>query len=216
MMLKLETTEIEPSSPPRAVMIWLHGLGVDGHDLEPVAELLGLGAIRHVLPHAPVRPVTVNGGMAMRAWYDITAPDLRWQEDASGMQQSASAIKSLIETIQGETGLPLILAGFSQGGVISLATAALGVQLLGVVVLSGYLPNYLSIVPAPLRQLPIFMAHGRQDPIIPISLAQAGSQTLLNAGGQVAWHAYDMPHAICAEEIDDMRAAVAGWTRPPT
>jgi phospholipase/carboxylesterase len=203
--------DIPPEGDPRAVMVWLHGLGADGHDLEPVAAMLDIPGLRHLLPHAPTRPVTLNGGLVMRAWYDIAAPDLQWREDTAGMQDSARAVKHLVETLREDTGLPVIVGGFSQGGVISLATAALGAELLGVVVLSGYLPGYLSPVPEALSRLPVFMAHGRQDPVVPYALAHASAESLRHAGALLDWHAYDMPHAICGEEIDALEAALGGW-----
>lgn len=207
----LEMIDLPPEQPARAVMIWLHGLGADGFDLEPVASMLDIPGLRHVLPHAPVRPVTLNGGLAMRAWYDIAAPDLQWHEDAAGMQASAREVVRLVERLRGETGVPVIVGGFSQGGVVSLATAAAGVDLLGVVVLSGYLPVYLARMPGkPVRQ-PVFMAHGRQDPVVPYTLAQASAERLREAGTPVEWHAYDMPHAICHEEIDDLRVTLRAW-----
>ncbi len=203
-----EMLEIRPDEPPRALMVWLHGLGADGYDLEPVAQMLEIAGIHHVLPHAPVRPVSLNGGLAMRAWYDIASPDLQWREDVAGMQASAHAVKSMIENLRAENDLPVLLAGFSQGAVISLATAALGVDLLGVAVLSGYLPAYLSDVPEPLPSVPVFMAHGRQDTVIPFDLAKAGSDMLIKSGCSLDWHEYDMPHAICADEINALRKNV--------
>lgn len=210
----LDLLEIRPDGTPRALMVWLHGLGADGHDLEPVAQMLEISGVHHVLPHAPVRPVTLNGGMAMRAWYDIATPDLKWREDAEGMMASAHAVKTLVENLRVENDLPVMLAGFSQGAVISLATAALGVDLIGVAALSGYLPAYLSDVPEPLSRVPIFMAHGRRDPVIPFALAKAGSDTLIRSGGSLDWHAYDMPHAICADEINALRKEVTRWLEP--
>lgn len=207
----LDMLEIHPDGTPCALMIWLHGLGADGYDLEPVAQMLEIPGVHHVLPHAPVRPVTLNGGMAMRAWYDIATPDLQWREDAEGMRASAHVVKTLVENLRAENGLPVILAGFSQGAVISLATAAIGVDLLGVAALSGYLPAYLSDVPEQLSSVPIFMAHGRQDTVIPFALAKAGSDTLIKSGSLLDWHAYDMPHAICADEINALRMAVTRW-----
>lgn len=209
-----ELLEIPPDAPPRALMVWLHGLGADGYDLEPVAHMLEVAGIHHVLPHAPVRPVTLNGGMAMRAWYDIATPDIRWREDAAGMQASAQAVKAMIERLAAEHGLPVMLAGFSQGAVISLATAALGADLLGVAALSGYLPAWLSEAPGMLSRVPVFMAHGRQDPVIPFALAKAGADTLIQSGCTLAWHAYDMPHAICSEEIQALREEVIRWLAP--
>lgn len=207
----LEVLEIQPEESPRALMVWLHGLGADAHDLEPVAQMLGIAGIHHVLPHAPIRPVTLNGGMTMRAWYDIATPDLQWREDAAGMQASAHAVKAMIENLRAEMNLPVMLAGFSQGAVISLGIAALGLEVLGVAVLSGYLPAYLSSVPEQLTRVPVFMAHGRRDPVISFSLARAGSEKLIRAGVSLSWHEYDMPHAICAEEINALRVEVTNW-----
>jgi phospholipase/carboxylesterase len=127
------------------------------------------------------------------------------------MQASAHTVKAMIESIRTEKNLPVMLAGFSQGAVISLATAALGLEVLGVAVLSGYLPVYLSSVPEQLTRAPVFMAHGRQDSVIPFDLARAGSEKMVKAGVTLNWHAYDMPHAICAEEINALRIEVTRW-----
>jgi phospholipase/carboxylesterase len=206
-----EWIEVTGEGRARALMVWLHGLGADGYDLEPVAAALDLPKIRHVLLHAPYRPVTLNGGMTMRAWYDIASPDLKHREDVRGMQASALGVKAVIERLRAETGLPVMLGGFSQGGVVSLATAALGIGLSGVAVLSGYLPDYLGGVLETLSGVPVFMAHGRQDPVIPFDLASAGASLLRQAGVRLEWHAYDMPHAISLEEISDLRLALRAW-----
>jgi phospholipase/carboxylesterase len=200
--------ELPCPDKPRALMVWLHGLGADGYDLEPAAEMLGVDGIRHVFPHAPVRPVTINGGMAMRAWYDIAAADLRWQEDSAGMQTSARQVQELVDGLRKDSGLPVVLAGFSQGAVISLAAAALGVpDLAGVAALSGYVPQFLLPTLDDLRGTPVFMAHGEQDEVIPLALAGAGREVLVGGGVKLAWHTYAMPHTICQQEISDM----AGW-----
>lgn len=206
-----EMIEIESKGNPRALMVWLHGLGADGHDLEPVVMALDLPEIHHVLLHAPYRPVTLNGGMTMRAWYDIVSPDLKLREDAQGMQTSADGVKGMIEKFRSEAGLPVVVAGFSQGGVVSLATAALGIELCGVVALSGYLPDYLMDTPEKLSLVPIFMAHGKQDSVIPYEMASAGASVLNQAGVRLEWHAYDMPHAISLEEIRDLRSTLLSW-----
>lgn len=189
-------------------MLWLHGLGADGFDLQPAAEMLEVPGIHHVFPHAPVRPVTINGGMAMRAWYDIAAADLRWQEDSGGMQASAREVRELVGALSGDSGLPLILAGFSQGAVVSLVAASLGIpNLAGVAALSGYVPQCLLPALAGLHGVPVLMAHGDQDSVIPFALARASVATLADSGVEVAWHAYAMSHTICQQELKDM----AGW-----
>lgn len=200
--------ELPCPQSPRVLMIWLHGLGADGYDLQPAAEMLELPGIHHVFPHAPVRPVTINGGMAMRAWYDIAAADLHRQEDSAAMQASAREVRELADALRKDCGLPVVLAGFSQGAVISLVAAAQGISgLAGVAVLSGYVPQFLQPSLASLRGVPVFMAHGGQDEVIPLALAETGREALENAGAKAAWHAYAMPHTICQQEIRDM----TGW-----
>lgn len=194
----------------QALMVWLHGLGADGYDLEPVAEMLGLDGIRHVFPHAPLLRVTINGGMAMRAWFDIAAPDLRAQEDSAGMLASAGRVAELVRTLRNDTATPVVLGGFSQGAVISLVTAALGVPgLAGIVAMSGYVPQFLQPSLPGLGGLRVMMAHGEQDEVIPFALGKASCETLVQAGLAVDWHAYPMPHTICQQEIADM----AGWLK---
>lgn len=197
----------EPPCPERpvALMLWLHGLGADGYDLEPAADMLALRNVRHVFLHAPVRPVTINRGMAMRAWFDIAAPDLRWQEDGEGMLVSARQVIELAQALRGESGLPVVLAGFSQGAVISLAAAALGVPgLVGVAALSGYLPQCILPSLQGLRGLHLFMAHGRQDEVVPHALGKAGCEALEGNGLKVDWREYAMPHTICQQEMLDL------------
>lgn len=207
----LDYCETPCPEKPIALMVWLHGLGADGHDLEPAAEMLVMPGIRHVFPHAPVRPVTINGGMAMRAWYDIAAADLRWQEDSVGMLDSVRRVRELVDALDNDTGLPVLLAGFSQGAVICLATAALGMPgLIGVVAMSGYVPQFLMPSLAGLRAIPVWMAHGEQDEVIPFALAKAGRQAMLDSGVELAWHAYAMPHTICQEEIRDIESWLRG------
>lgn len=206
----LEYIELCKTETPRAIMLWLHGLGADAYDLEPLAEMLPVSGIRHVLPNAPVRPITINNGMGMRAWYDIAAPDLRWQEDEAGMRTSTDQVRELIRALRSDSMLPVILAGFSQGAVISLSTAVGGVAgLTGVAAMSGYVPQSQLAELHALNGLPIFMAHGEQDNIIPHTLARQGSQDILAAGAKLEWHSYPMPHAICTEEIQ----ALAAWVK---
>jgi phospholipase/carboxylesterase len=204
----LEYIELPCAGEPRALMVWLHGLGADGYDLEPVAGMLGVAGVRHVLPHAPVRPVTLNGGMAMRAWYDIAIADLRWREDATGMHDSAMQVRALIDHLRGRPDMSVLLTGFSQGAVISLMVAAMGLQgLTGVAALSGYVPQSLTPNAKALKSLPVFMAHGTQDDVIPFALALQGHDGLAAQGAKVTWHAYNMQHAICQPEIQ----ALSDW-----
>lgn len=194
-----------------ALMVWLHGLGADGYDLEPVAEMLGRPRVRHVFAHAPVRAVTINGGMAMRAWFDIAASDLRWREDAEGIMGSARQVRDLVRNLQASSGLPVVLAGFSQGAVISLAAAAQGVPgLAGIVAMSGYVPQCLQPMLANLSGIPVLMAHGEQDEVIPFALARAGCDLLVQNAQPVDWHAYPMPHTICQQEILDISNWLSG------
>lgn len=186
-------------------MVWLHGLGADGYDLEPVAEMLGVKGIRHVFPHAPVRPVTINGGMAMRAWYDIAGPDLQRQEDSDGMLSSARQVHELIDGLSNVTDVPVVLCGFSQGAVISLVASALGMRKVrGVVLMSGYVPELLSSSLASLNATSVLMMHGTQDEVVPFRLGKAGAEKMAGLGVDVGWHSYEMPHAICQQEISDI------------
>ena len=206
----LDYLELPCAGTPRALMVWLHGLGADGYDLQPVAEMLGHEGIRHVFPHAPVRPVTLNGGMAMRAWYDIAMPNLQWQEDSAGMQASARQVLELVDRLRNDSGMAVVLAGFSQGAVISLVAAAAGVRnLAGVVAMSGYAPGFLAQMPSALRGMPVLMMHGEQDEVVPFALGKASREMLHEAGAEVAWHAYAMPHSICQQEIGDVAAWLA-------
>lgn len=201
----LDYLELPCAEKPRVLMVWLHGLGADGYDLEPAAEMLGVKGIRHVFPHAPVRPVTINGGMAMRAWYDIAAPDLQRHEDSEGMLTSARQVGELVEYLCGDSGIPLLLAGFSQGAVISLAASALGIRKpIGVISMSGYVPRFLTPNFAALRGTPVLMMHGEQDEVVPFALAKTGREMLGEKGVEVDWHSYSMPHTICQQEIRDM------------
>jgi phospholipase/carboxylesterase len=210
----MEAVEIETGPQPRAAVIWLHGLGADGHDFEPIVPELELPApVRFVFPHAPIRPVTINQGMRMRAWYDIfqfgAGP-----EDEAGIRASQKLLEGLISA---EKGKKIVLAGFSQGGAIVLQTALrYPERLAGVLALSTYLP----LAPAleaerseANKDLPIFMAHGQFDDIIPIRRAEASREALARLGYKVEWRSYPMPHSVCAPEIGDISHFLAGVLR---
>jgi phospholipase/carboxylesterase len=211
----LETVEIETAASVDASIIWLHGLGADAHDFEPVVpELVSRRerAWRFVFPNAPVRPVTINGGMRMRAWYDIRSFDRSAAEDADGFADSAVKIGELIAREVGR-GVPcqrIVLAGFSQGGAVSLYLAPRYPQrLAGVMALSCYLPmaSRLAADRVPANDAtPIFMAHGSADPVIPASLGAYSRDLLLAEGYPVEWHPYPMAHAVCQQEIAAIRA----------
>lgn len=207
---QLPAIEIETGPNPRFAVIWMHGLGADGSDFVPIVEELELptGPVRFVFPHAPLQPVTINGGYVMRAWYDIGYQDLTLKEDEKGVRESQRTIEQLIER-EAARGIPagrIVLAGFSQGGAIALQTALrYPVRLAGVLALSTYLPLPDKLVferSEPNQDLPIFMAHGIEDPIVPLKLAQASCTRLLTAGYPVEWHEYAMAHAVCHEELE--------------
>ena len=204
---------VEPAKPAAAAVVWLHGLGADGHDFEPVAAELGKGrldGVRYVFPHAPVRPVTVNGGMAMRAWYDIAGPELDRRADMEGVRASAGTARALIDD-QIACGIPserIVLAGFSQGGAIALyAGLRLPFRIAGILALSTYLPGAESLGPEAHhanRDVPIFLAHGSQDPIIALALSERSRAAMAELGYTVETHTYPMPHSVCAEEVRDV------------
>jgi phospholipase/carboxylesterase len=210
----LETIEIETGPQPNAAVIWLHGLGADGHDFEPIVpELVARGsrAWRFVFPNAPTRPVTINGGMRMRAWYDIRGLDRSAAEDAEGFQDSDLKVRELIEreTTRGIPSTRIVLAGFSQGGAVSLYTAPrLKEQLAGVMALSCYLPRESTFQAerAPANQAtPIFMAHGQFDNVVPMALGAKSRDYLQAKGYAIEWHDYPMAHSVSAEEVADIR-----------
>ncbi len=211
----LDAVEINPPGTPNACIIWLHGLGADGHDFEPLIPQLAIVreyGVRVVLPHAPRRPVTINGGMVMPAWYDILAPDFRHGEDDAGIRQSEQQLQALIgrEIASGIAPQRIILAGFSQGGAIVLHTGLRYAQPLGgILALSSYLPLNESLVAeasAANAQVALMMAHGTDDPVVPLALAEQSCELLREQGYVVDWHSYPMQHALCAEEMRDMRA----------
>ena len=214
-MKALETVTVETGPNPTFAIIWMHGLGADGHDFEPlVPELLddGMPALRFVFPHAPVRPVTINNGYQMRAWYDIIGIDRRSAEDFAGISASAQSVGALIKA-ENERGVPsnrIAIAGFSQGGAMALHLATRHPEkFAGVIALSCYLPLARELAEArnPANQsTPIFMAHGTQDPVVPYPLGDHSRHVLEAAGYSVEWHAYPMPHAVCEPEVADLRA----------
>ena len=217
-MSLLETVEQTTGPEPRATVIWLHGLGADGHDFEPVVPELRLAGgpdLRFVFPHAPVRPVTINLGMPMRAWYDIMTFDSGPPRDRAGIEASAAAVRDLIAR-ELDRGIPaerIVLAGFSQGGAIALYTGLRYEQrLAGIMGLSTYL-----ILSEPLSDeraqanaaTPMFVAHGSEDPVVPFLAGERTVARLTELGYAVEWHSYAMPHAVCPQEIADVRQWLA-------
>jgi phospholipase/carboxylesterase len=210
----LESIEVETAPDPDAAIIWLHGLGADGHDFEPIVPELvprGMRAWRFVFPNAPVRPVTINGGMRMRAWYDIKGMDRHAAEDVRGFRDTDEQVRELIsrEVARAIPTTRIVLAGFSQGGAVSLYTAPrLPEKLAGVMALSCYLPCQGSFraeaVPAN-GTTPILMAHGQMDPVVPMSLGAKSRDFLQASGYAVEWREYPMPHSVCPAEIADIR-----------
>lgn len=211
----LDALEHATGDDPRWSVVWLHGLGADGHDFMPIVPGLlrpDWPAIRFVFPHAPVRAVTINGGAAMRAWYDIREMDLSNRADAQGVDESVATVDALVAR-EGGRGVPagrVLLAGFSQGGAITLAAGIRRMQPLGgLIALSTYLPLGAATL-APLtdaaRAQPVFMAHGLHDPVVPYAGGKASRDALRDAGFQVDWHAWPMAHQVCAEEIDALSA----------
>jgi len=214
----LETLELETGPRPTAAVIWLHGLGADGYDFEPIVPELDLPAapaVRFVFPHAPMRPITINGGAVMRGWYDVMSLEGVRREDDAGVRASQTSVDELIarELARGVPAARLILAGFSQGGAIALQTGLRHPErLAGIMALSTYLPLAATLAAeasAANRDVPIFMAHGRDDSLIPIERATISRETLRAAGYKLEWHDYAMEHAVCREEIED----IAAWLR---
>ena len=209
----LETVEQDTGPSPQWSVLWLHGLGADGHDFAPlVPEVVrpGWPALRFVFPHAPVRAVTINNGVRMRAWYDIVGMDFPTRADSAGIEESLLQVDALIER-EHARGIPperLLLAGFSQGGAITLAAGLRRqVPLAGLIALSTYLPGAsqaASHLAAAATAQPVFMAHGVGDPVIPLVHAEQSARALGELGFDVAWHRYPMAHQVCAEEIRDL------------
>ena len=208
-----ECVEVTTRENPVGSVIWLHGLGADGHDFEPIVPELHLPAelpLRFVFPHAPVRPVTINGGMHMRAWYDIVTLDAEGRADAKGVHESTALLEGLIarEKERGIDAEKSVIAGFSMGGAIAINTALHTKECLaGLMALSTYLPLPSEVADsAGERALPVFMAHGTFDPMLPMQWGKASAEKLKETGFTVEWHDYPMAHAVCPEEIRDIRA----------
>jgi len=213
----LRAVEIETGGAVRSAIVWMHGLGADGHDFEPIVPHLGLKdrGVRFVFPHAPRRAVTINGGLLMPAWFDVRSQDFGADIDASGIRASVVQVEALIAR-EKERGVPagrILLAGFSQGGVIALCSALRHPErLAGVMGLSTFLTAEALVegdLSAANAGLPVFMGHGDEDPMIPIAWAEAARDRLLALGHPVAWKSYPMAHQVCAEEIAD----IAAWIR---
>ena len=213
----LNAVQLDTGRDPAASVIWLHGLGADGRDFVPIVGELELPpkSIRFIFPHAPMRPVTINNGMVMRAWYDIVGGDLTRREDERGVRASQALAEALVAR-ERERGVPaagIVLAGFSQGGAIALQTGLRHPErLAGIMALSTYVPIAASLAAEAhpgSRDVPIFMAHGTQDPIIPIDRARRSRELLGELGYAVEWHEYPMPHSVSPQEIADIGA----WLR---
>ena len=212
-MSDTQTVEVQTGPEPSASVIWLHGLGADGHDFEPIVPELRLPdtlPLRFVFPHAPVRPVTINGGMAMRAWYDIVSLDRGGPVDSAGIDESTATLEALIarEEQRGIDPRRIVVAGFSQGGAIAINTVLRSeTRLAGLMALSTWLalPDALQ-GDAIDTSIPVFMAHGQFDPMIPMQYGRFSAEALAEAGFRVDWHDYPMAHAVCPQEIDDIRA----------
>jgi len=210
----LETLEIETAPSPRAAAIWMHGLGADGHDFAGIErEVTPPGAaVRYVYPHAPMMPVTINNGYVMRAWYDVFGVAGERREDEAGVRASQERIERLIarEKARGIPARAIVLAGFSQGGAMALHTGLRHPErLAGVMALSCFLPVARSVATeasAANRDVPLFMAHGIADDLIPVARARAARDTLLGLGYEVEWHEYPMAHSLCPQEIEDIAA----------
>lgn len=219
MSVELETVERETAPHPEASVIWLHGLGADGYDFDPIVPQLRLPGgpeVRYVFPHAPVRPVTINAGMAMRAWYDIVDLQPGAPQDAAGIRHSAEAVEALIgrEVARGIPVSRIVLAGFSQGGAIALfAGLRYPEALAGIIGLSTYLPlreAFDAEASEANRGTPLFLAHGSLDPVVPPVAGETTSRFLDQRGYDVTFKSYPMPHAVCPEEIEDIRRWLGG------
>jgi len=214
----LPCVEVDPEGPVRFAVIWLHGLGADGHDFEPIVPYLGLDpaqGVRFVFPHAPRRAVTINMGMVMPAWYDIKGTEFQREEDEAGILQSAEQVRALIDR-EVERGVPrerIVLAGFSQGGAIALHVALRQEErLAGVLALSTYLvleERLEAEAAAANRAVPLFQAHGIADPLVGIERGERARARLQELGYIVEWRTYPMGHEVCPDEIRD----VGAWLR---
>jgi phospholipase/carboxylesterase len=211
--LVLDYIEKVSGDNPRYTIIWMHGLGADGHDFEGIVPALNLpkdSPVRFIFPHAPTRPITINGGMVMRGWYDITGLEIVRHEDAEGLQQSAALVSDLIQK-ENERGIDserIFLAGFSQGGAVALYMGLrYPTRLAGIIALSTYLPlsgQTRAEATDANRDIPIFMAHGLLDPVLVTPLGETSMQMLKELGYEVEWHTYTIQHTVCDQEIVDL------------
>lgn len=215
---KLESIIIEPDTEATACVIWLHGLGADGHDFEAIVPELGLPAghgIRFIFPHAPFMPVTINQGYVMRAWYDILSMEIAATQDEAGIRRSAKQLETLVteQRSQGIAAEKIVLAGFSQGGAVALHTGLRHAEsLAGIMVLSSYLPleDLLQTEASEAnRHTPVLLAHGTQDPVVPYRLGVQTRRVLKDLDYKVQWQEYAMEHSVCLEEIKD----ISQWLR---
>jgi phospholipase/carboxylesterase len=214
----LEALETQTSPSPTAAVVWMHGLGADGYDFVDIPPMLRLPeslAVRFVFPHAPMQPVTINDGMVMRSWYDIRPDGGGRREDEAGLRQSQRYVEALIarEKARGVPPARVVLAGFSQGGAMALQTGLrYPERLAGIMALSCYLPLadlVAAEASAANRDVPIFLAHGTHDPLIPLARARRSYENLTGLGYRVEWHDYPMPHSVCDAEIQDIGAWLA-------
>ena len=217
-MTHVEQIELTTGAEPRGSVIWMHGLGADGWDFVPIVRELPLPEslrLRFIFPHAPERPVTINNGFVMRAWYDISQSDIARVPDEAGIRESQASVELLIERekARGITPSAIVLAGFSQGGAIALQTGLrLKERLAGIAALSTYLPLEDSLdreASAANKATPIFMAHGTDDAVIPMKLAEISQQALRMRGYNVEWHSYAMPHSVHPDEVQDLAEFLA-------
>ena len=213
-MSELESIVLEPEEPATAAVIWLHGLGADGNDFVPIVDQLQLpshSAIRFIFPHAPVRPITINQNYPMPGWYDIRSLDDFADEDEAGIKESSAILQQLCETQEadGIASSRIVIAGFSQGGAIALHCGMRFPRpLAGIMALSTYLPLADTLpdeINEDVVEVPVFMAHGRQDEVITYDVAEQSKETLIGHNVDIQWHEYDMGHAVCPDEIRDIR-----------
>jgi len=221
--MTLQTIELHPGAEPRATIIILHGLGADGTDFLPVADelkLAAVGPVRYLFPRAPVRPVTINGGYAMRAWYDVLGADIVQREDEAGLRESIAGVRQILtrEVARGMPAHRIVLAGFSQGCAVTLGAGLRHHErLAGLAGLSGYVPLANTTGAerhAANAQTPIFLAHGRNDGVVPLARGVAGRETLRALGQPLEWHDYPMEHSVCAEEVQALQQWLLRVLRP--
>jgi phospholipase/carboxylesterase len=213
MVMIFDAITIEPNKKAEAVVIWLHGLGADGYDFVDAVPSLGLGqdhAVRFIFPHAPSQPVTLNNNFVMPAWYDIVALEFDAPEDEKGIKDAQEILRKFINSVitQGIASTRIFLLGFSQGGALAIHTALrFDKPLAGVGVLSGWLPLRTSLLNeqhVANANIPIFMAHGSEDPLVPEKLGKHSCKLIKEAGHEVNWHSYPMAHSVCLAELNDI------------